>query len=1030
MKLLLLLFIFSLNLNASNYEFEEIPIDLKVNNLKTDDFIIGYFISNNSSPFISIDDLLNDLSITQFTIDKQSLVYQLNGDVVKAELEIILYHDKHLISLNGLKKKFNNVDIQWDISKMKLIVYTSTQFPLEFERKQSKSREKIKQNKAKSQYLYLGKMHFFTPGILNIHYSKNNIYTTTTNYLSLQTTNQILYGKFEQSTSINDGNIVLNDFLWSREFYENRKISIGNQYRDIPFNINKDSSYMGLKIYNQNSWGGTGLEIKKHSIEGRVQDGLMVELYRNGILKDYQISKFSKFKFFVPSTDGNNIYEIWIYKNNGVIEKQKISLHNDQKILMEKTFDYAIELGQGEKDKKFNPYNFNLRYGLTNNISLGIETYNVENKKSKIKNFNNYSLVYQDLYFDFITNRFEVNYSANIEDKSENLYRLELNSDTKIFNNTFGYENYKNLKDRLKRIYDHINFNLFSTTILLGFERSITTINESCDNYEVNLIKNLLNNFVRVDSNYSKRYYLKKDSSQNIGIRLSHDFNNRSLKKYIDTLTIGYKTNLSKHNCNCYELMFGRSKLKNSNFQYYASIRMNQKENRVGITCNYLFGDKIFTTSSSQWKPKSKKKVSTSIGINAKIDFNTSNFLINPKEYGDSGINGVAYVDTNDNGVYDLNDEVVEGLMFGSRCKIKSGEDGRFYIPNILSLSSQKLELKLDNEEYISGYSAEGNINYITFPGESLKINIPIKKVITIVGNMEFSDEFYLEDVEKFIDENKIYITNIKTKKVIAINLKDEFFIQELTQGEYSIQIKNGGIKMKRVYLHIFLFLTIFIDEIGAPSVYPSTVKMDLSNGRNHSTVTIFNTGDKTMKYKLGINLLDNLGNKSKLAPYLKVFPRFIEIEAGESQIVKVIAKGIPIDKFKNGEYRGALSIEELGSSIQKKYRTKHEANGFSSVINLKYIINMAIYGYFGELIPKLKISNIKIDEKEISGVLENNGNYSYFIKYQILDKSGRVLDEGTLLKILYGQKEKFSIKNVKNGTKIIFLEKNKNIIL
>jgi len=235
---------------------------------------------------------------------------------------------------------------------------------------------------------------------------------------------------------------------------------------------------------------------------------------------------------------------------------------------------------------------------------------------------------------------------------------------------------------------------------------------------------------------------------------------------------------------------------------------------------------------------------------------------------------------------------------------------------------------------------------------------------------------------------------------------------------------------MKKIYGYILMFLVIFVGAIGAPSIYPSTVKMDLTKGHNYSTVTVFNTGDKVMKYKLGINSVDNLGNKSELAPYLTVFPKYMEINPGESQVVRIIAKGIPVDKFEDGEYRAALSVEELESSIHKKYKTKQESGDVSTVINFKYVINMAIYGYLGKTIPKLEVKDVKINKKNITGHIKNEGNYSYFIKYQILDKSDKVLKEEVLFKLLYGQEENFSIPNVEKGSKIRLIEKDINTIL
>ncbi|MCK5780874.1 MAG: hypothetical protein KAH04_07620 [Psychrilyobacter sp.] len=234
---------------------------------------------------------------------------------------------------------------------------------------------------------------------------------------------------------------------------------------------------------------------------------------------------------------------------------------------------------------------------------------------------------------------------------------------------------------------------------------------------------------------------------------------------------------------------------------------------------------------------------------------------------------------------------------------------------------------------------------------------------------------------------------------------------------------------MKRIaYLAIYLIMVTV--ALGAPSIYPSIVKMDLKKGHAFSTVTVFNTGDKSMKYKLAINDMDNLGIESKLAPYLTLFPKFMEIAPGESQVVRIIAKGIPIDEFKDGEYRGAIAIEELDSSIHKEYKSKEAVEGVTTTINFKYIVNMAVYGYIGELKPKVKVTNLKINKENITGSIENIGNYSYPINYEILNKSGKVVNEGVLFKILYGQKETFKIENTSKGVKIRLLEKEKDELL
>ena len=799
-------FIIASALNSSNVNYEEIPIDSEVNGLTNEKPLTAYFSDESMEPLIGLKKFMDNISIPDYSIEKNDIKYQLNGDNRKVKLEIISYEGIDLVSIKELEKVFKESSVKWDSSAMKLLFYTKDDLPWEFQRKQQLKHEKVDRKKGEQEYVYMGKMNLFTPGILNIHYSKSNITNSKGNYLSLSTNNQILYGDFQQSTSITDDKISLDYFLWSRELYKNRRISIGDQYSNQPFSMKTDSEYLGVKIYNKNSWGGASLDVKEHSIAGFAQDGLMIELYENGILKDYQISKSSKFNFKVPSTDGINKYEVWIYNNDGTIKKKKIALYGGQNFLEKNTFDYGIEFGQGKDNSDFNPYSLNLKYGLTSDITLGLETYNVDGEKAGLENkkFNNYSLLYKNELFNLVSNNFEVNYSSNLENNSENMYRLELNSDLKIFNNVFGYKNYKELDEKLKTdeydeaLYNRINFDFLSLQTTLGYEKSKSTLrDETRDTYELNLSRRFFYNYISTNLGFSKSYYSKSSPGQSLNMRVSHDIDTGSIKKYLNTVVLGYKTDLASYHNDSYEIMFGKNRKTGENFNYYATIELSEKETRMGLTFNYLFGGRVSATSSSNWSSHNKEEVPTSIGVNASVDFKAPGLLVNPDKYGDSSIHGTAYIDTNNNGIYDPTDEVVEGVSLNNNSseKVKSNGNGGFFIPNLNSLSIGKFDLKIENDEYLGGYIIDKNIHYETFPGESLKIDIPIKQVKTVIGTIEFDENFYLEDVEKFISNSQILITNINSGEVTTVKLKDEFFIIELQQGQYSIKIINQSVK-------------------------------------------------------------------------------------------------------------------------------------------------------------------------------------------------------------------------------------------
>lgn len=796
-KMLCFLLFFSLYIQTFSSEtnlYEEIPVSLEINEVDLEEEVSAYFSQEEMIPLVNLDEIMKTFFIVNYSLSESYLTYQLNGVDKKIKLHVKKINNLNLISMKELEKVFKKTEIKWDISSMKISIVTKEKLPWEFEQQQQILHERIDREKNKNTDLYKGSMHLFTPGMLTLNYSKNNIKDSKDNYLSLHTVNQVLYGSLTQSTSITDNDIELDNISWSRELYDNRMISVGDEYSSLPFNFNNDNSYMGLKIYGKDSWDGTAFNIKKNEIEGVAPDGLMIELYENGILKDYQISKNNKFNFKVPSLEGIQRYEVWIYNKDRSISKHKISLYEDKKFLKKNTFDYQLELGQGKENSKFNPYNLNLMYGLTDNLTLGAGTYNVESTTNK--KFNNYSFIYRFNPVKFLSNKLEGDYSSNLDDSKENIYRMSLISSNKYITNTIGIKNNTNLDEKLQtdeydqKIYDHIQFELFSMGTSLNYESAKNTVTDKVrDTYEVDLHKDLFNNFLTANLNLSENTYNDSSNSENLGLRLSHNIKNLYMNRFIDKVVFGYDTG---EGLDKYEVMIGKTKGINDNFDYYISADIDRYEARVGFTFNYIFGKKISATTSTEWL-SDNPKIETSVGASATVDFESSKFLVTPNEYADSSLHGTAYIDSNNNGFYDPNDEAVEGVSLATYSKrVKTNDRGEFFLSNIHSLNVKDLHLKITNDEYLGGYKINDTIKFETFPGESLEINVPLIQIKTVVGDIEFGDDFYLEDVVDFLKHSKVYITNLKTGEIHIIKLKDESFIKELEVGKYSIEIARS----------------------------------------------------------------------------------------------------------------------------------------------------------------------------------------------------------------------------------------------
>lgn len=234
---------------------------------------------------------------------------------------------------------------------------------------------------------------------------------------------------------------------------------------------------------------------------------------------------------------------------------------------------------------------------------------------------------------------------------------------------------------------------------------------------------------------------------------------------------------------------------------------------------------------------------------------------------------------------------------------------------------------------------------------------------------------------------------------------------------------------LKKILIYIMI-LNLYTAALAVPPIYPVTMEMKLDRGRAQSKFTIFNTGKEKKRYKISIRQVDNLGEASLFSEYLRVFPKYAEIDPGNKQVVRVLVKDFPKEEVIDGEYRASISIEELDSGLEKKYQRKNKSEGLSTVINFKYKVNMAVYGYLGDLKHSIKIEEISLDSGVLYGTVANTGNYSYPLKYQLLNKKGKVLEERALPKLMWNERKKIQIQVLEEASLLKILDGERSDVL
>lgn len=234
---------------------------------------------------------------------------------------------------------------------------------------------------------------------------------------------------------------------------------------------------------------------------------------------------------------------------------------------------------------------------------------------------------------------------------------------------------------------------------------------------------------------------------------------------------------------------------------------------------------------------------------------------------------------------------------------------------------------------------------------------------------------------------------------------------------------------MKKLLIFItFIFSTLNIVGQSGPALYPGIIELDLSMGNANSKFTIFNQNKSEKLYKISVKEADNQGNISVLADNLKVFPKFVALGPGENQDIRIIAKNFDYTTHNNGEYRASLMIEEIESNIDKKYTSSKQEEDMKAEIKFLINIGMAVYGYVGDLQEEIT-TDLTVGDNYIRGKLINSGNYSYPIKYQILNND-EIIQENSIAKVIRERDVDINISIPPTGNLLKIIDTKKNKVL
>ncbi|WP_349764274.1 hypothetical protein [Fusobacterium sp. SYSU M8D902] len=208
--------------------------------------------------------------------------------------------------------------------------------------------------------------------------------------------------------------------------------------------------------------------------------------------------------------------------------------------------------------------------------------------------------------------------------------------------------------------------------------------------------------------------------------------------------------------------------------------------------------------------------------------------------------------------------------------------------------------------------------------------------------------------------------------------------------------------KGKRIVICL-LFILCFFKTYSYISVSPILFDKRIDNGGAVQEYYITNTLANKISYRIYLE-----EGKNDMSKWIEFYPKNLVLEAGATGKIKLFIEAP--EEQQTGEYTAILGIKEINTP-----NIEREGN-LSIYTNLK----IEIAGFIGDLKPKLKIENLKLENNSISMEIENTGQIR--TKAEVFLKNKNKEEYLGSIRLLKATKKLFSTKHsseVQKGSKI-----------
>ncbi|MCQ9627971.1 hypothetical protein HS141_13645 [Cetobacterium somerae] len=597
------------------------------------------------------------------------------------------------------------------------------------------------------------------------------------------------------------GPLLYGEFTGS---YDVRNSELGNMSLYYP-DIYKNHS---LKLENNGSggareWGASFRKERGYYIKGKnyviretVPIGSKVELLYLGFPIDVKDAVDGTIEFDNSEIQENRRYTLRVYQPDGRI--YTIDIDTAANYFQQNKGETEYDISFREVDQ-YDRYSIkaNLYHGITQNLTLGLgyvhEPENVGDNKIEYLEHIRGEVVYSNYIYRFpytlvLGTERALNTDVVNEDGSSNKDRYS-------YDGTFQID----IKD-FRFVVDGANYGkYFDEKFQEGYSITYNPTGIFQINYEWNKIK------YNIDE--------KDDNDENVGLNISKGWEdflftfdyNKSLKQEDSYEVNMYYNGFKKYNVQLtnYWLEDGKDlettlRLTNKNifsiFDY--SLEFGYSESyKEKFTFRFTLDYDNWFRSEVNFDETGAQRYSA--GINRVVDLKN---IRKPLESIDSTrVKVITFLDKNDNGIMDSNEERVDyvAVKIGDQ-EIDTDEDGEamfFGVPNKIVYD---MKPTIRKPSYTIG---DTKIKILGQQVGTVVAHIPIKPMVTIVGEIEVDENLNLKDKEKeaLFENILIKVLDEKGKLVEYLNPESDgtFEVSGLYTRKYMLQIEYIGVDNK-----------------------------------------------------------------------------------------------------------------------------------------------------------------------------------------------------------------------------------------